>query len=305
MKKTLLISAIVMLTGIAYGQVTNGLVAKYSFNNGNANDEVGSNNGIVNGATLTTDRFGNTGKAYYFNDNGDNIDLGNSPTLKPTNGSISLWFRRTAISNNGIGYLYNPVIMNKAHSGGAGYEGYCIYITTTDSKIVPVTTDTTNFSQTFFSFNFIVQDSVWTHVVLTYDSDSLKLYINNSLDKSAKKNYTSLFSSLYSVVLGHNTFDMSNNRSFKGDIDDIRIYNRVLTSLEIDTLFNESNPMTTGINNILATNNSIDIYPNPTNSQINFSVQTNVQLSSVTGQILLDKKNVNSLDLSNQPAFTF
>ena len=44
----------------------NGLVAFYPFC-GNANDESGNgNNGTVNGATLTTDRFGNLNSAYSF-----------------------------------------------------------------------------------------------------------------------------------------------------------------------------------------------------------------------------------------------
>jgi hypothetical protein len=42
-------------------------------------------------------------------------------------------------------------------------------------------------------------------------------------------------------------------------------------------------------------------YPNPTKNQIYFSVQTNVHLTNVTGQIIMDRKNVNSLDLSAQP----
>jgi hypothetical protein len=46
---------------------TSGLVGWWPFN-GNANDESGNgNNGTVNGATLTTDRFGNEGSAYDFN----------------------------------------------------------------------------------------------------------------------------------------------------------------------------------------------------------------------------------------------
>ena len=46
---------------------TDGLVGWWPFN-GNANDESGNNNhGIVNGATLSTDRFGQTNKAYNFN----------------------------------------------------------------------------------------------------------------------------------------------------------------------------------------------------------------------------------------------
>ena len=43
-----------------------GLVAYYPFN-GNANDLSGKKyNGVVNGATLTTDRFGKTKSAYLF-----------------------------------------------------------------------------------------------------------------------------------------------------------------------------------------------------------------------------------------------
>lgn len=47
--------------------LTNGLTAYYPFN-GNANDASGNgNNGTVNGATLTADRFGNANSAYRFN----------------------------------------------------------------------------------------------------------------------------------------------------------------------------------------------------------------------------------------------
>ena len=46
---------------------TNGLVAWWPFN-GNAIDEsVNINDGTVNGATLTADRFGNSNSAYNFN----------------------------------------------------------------------------------------------------------------------------------------------------------------------------------------------------------------------------------------------
>lgn len=59
---------------------------------------------------------------------------------------------------------------------------------------------------------------------------------------------------------------------------------------------------TTDINNHYTTNNAIAIYPNPTNSQINFSFQTNVRLTNAIGQIIANKKFVNSLDLMDQPA---
>ena len=67
------------LATITFGQTvpsyipTSGLVGWWPFN-GNANDESGNgNNGMVNGATLTSDRFGNTNSAYNFNGMNDFI----------------------------------------------------------------------------------------------------------------------------------------------------------------------------------------------------------------------------------------
>ena len=60
----------------ANNPITAGLVAAYEFT-GNADDVSGNgNNGVVNGATLTADRFGNAGSAYSFDGIADYIDLG-------------------------------------------------------------------------------------------------------------------------------------------------------------------------------------------------------------------------------------
>jgi len=68
-----------------------GLVAYYPFN-GNANDESGNgNDGTVNGATLTVDRFGKSNSAYNLYGNDLNkITL--SPFTPPSIITISLWF---------------------------------------------------------------------------------------------------------------------------------------------------------------------------------------------------------------------
>ena len=59
------------------GILNNGLVGYWPFN-GNANDESGNgNNGTVNGATLTTDRYGNTNSAYDFDGIDDYIQASN------------------------------------------------------------------------------------------------------------------------------------------------------------------------------------------------------------------------------------
>lgn len=57
-----------------------------------------------------------------------------------------------------------------------------------------------------------------------------------------------------------------------------------------------------GTNDPTENEKSISVFPNPTKDKINFSVQTNMQLTNVTGQVVAKKTNVNSLDISGQPA---
>lgn len=47
---------------------------------------------------------------------------------------------------------------------------------------------------------------------------------------------------------------------------------------------------------------TINIYPNPSTGQINFTKSVNAQIRTLTGQIISDSKNVNSIDISIQPA---
>ena len=59
----------------AMSQPTTGLVAHYTFS-GNANDVSGNgNNGVIHGATLVADQFGNVNNAYLFNGSSDYIDI--------------------------------------------------------------------------------------------------------------------------------------------------------------------------------------------------------------------------------------
>jgi hypothetical protein len=96
MKKIIFLFCLYSINSI-YAQIptyvpTNGLVAYYPFN-GNANDESGNgNNGINNGATLTTDRFGNINKAYNFNGSSNYISVPFSSTIGVQQKiSVSFW----------------------------------------------------------------------------------------------------------------------------------------------------------------------------------------------------------------------
>ena len=73
-------------------------VAYYPFT-GNANDAIGTNNGTVNGATLSTDRFGNANNAYLF-DGVDDFILINHNFGPYSELSISAWYKLEGTSPN-------------------------------------------------------------------------------------------------------------------------------------------------------------------------------------------------------------
>ncbi|MBK8685606.1 MAG: LamG domain-containing protein [Bacteroidetes bacterium] len=107
-----------------YGNSQSGLVAYYPFN-GNANDAVGTNHGTANGATLTTDRFGNANSAYSFDGVDDFIGIG-SLDFATNDYSISYWVNVNAtatdiavVSGNDPAAL-NQTFMLSGFSGGVG-----------------------------------------------------------------------------------------------------------------------------------------------------------------------------------------
>ena len=78
--------------------LTDGLMAYYPFS-GNTNDESGNgNDGTVNGATLTQDRFGNSDSAYNFDGIDDYIMISSSASLDiRTSVTLSAWVSEISI----------------------------------------------------------------------------------------------------------------------------------------------------------------------------------------------------------------
>ncbi len=210
-----------------------GLVAYYPFN-GNANDESGNgNDGVVNGATLTADRYGVAGSAYSFDGSNDDIEVNHSSSLSFSNAvSISFWLYQMdyTMGNTLIGPERVPI--GKVNSSGDGicFEtvdniGTCcgaqFYIRNGTSPIQ-------------FESVSPMPIASWVHIVGTYDGTNLRLYQNNILMGSFTGN-VDLSSLIEDLFFGREGI---NNRFFKGYIDDVFIYNRALTPSEIQQLFN-------------------------------------------------------------------
>lgn len=207
---------------------TDGLVAYYPFN-GNANDESNnSNNGTVNGATLTSDRFGNCNKAYLFNGTSDYINISNSTTLESPNSGITLssWVYVDNLAANGAYYLCKNDLGN--------YDPYQYRMGIGNDSSMYFGFKNSNSESVDFSQSISLNNQKWNHLLTTYDGSFVKFFINGTLIST--QNYSSTISQdSKNLDIGRDAHGPI--EYYKGKLDDIRIYNRALSDNEVTNLY--------------------------------------------------------------------
>lgn len=291
MIKTIVFSCLILMTAInAKAQVTLGLVARYSFDKGTAEDEIGINHGTVNGAVLTNDRFGNPGRAYKFT-NGENITLPNSPVLKSPVMTVAVWVKidgynpGTPINQN---FVYS-VIKSKTSDY---YGAFAMSLYNTDGKYFGISQNNPSEHSTLLSTS--ANTGGWQHYVMSIDNDSLKMYIDNVYQGGQHKGFANTFNSdsVYIGVSGHAIF----YGNLKGRIDDIRVYNRVLTATDIDTLYKEADPKLSV--EPVAAKPKIRLYPNPAQSFLYLDQVFDVTITDISGKILLQQDQTTGINIA-------
>ena len=237
--KTILLLNFLIAGFTSLSQINNGMISQYYFC-GNANDVVGPNNGIVRGANLTTDRFGNSNSAYSFNGVNNLINLGTSNSLKSGTMSISLWAKITSYTNTNNAYSNQPFITTRSRNADFNFEAYFVGMYSPTSKIDAATTSTSGLQNAILS-NITASVGVWNHVVYMFRQDSTFLYINGVFQQQVFKNFASGYLIGDSVTLGYVGSGLSTKSFLNGCLDDVRIYNRQLTSSEVNQLYIEPN----------------------------------------------------------------
>lgn len=206
-----------------------GLVTRFDFN-GNADDLSGNgNNGTVSGSALTNDRFSNANSAYSFNGTSNYISFSNKPNISQLNKfTISKWIYLKDATSNQIFFL---------NSNGPN-SADCGFITRTFSGNLSFEVGNGSLTQkvTISNANYI---NKWTHLLCSYDSLTLKMYINGQLVKSLDYSLD-----IKNTTAGYNLgyYPGGYGQYLNGYIDDLRIYDHALSSCEIDSLYNLQNP---------------------------------------------------------------
>jgi hypothetical protein len=302
MKMKNLIMTTIAIFGLAIftnAQVPNyvpsdGLVGWWPFN-ANANDEsLNGNDGIVNGAILSADRFNSPNSAYNFNGTNLNQDfiIADNPISNADSFTISFWISRA----DSIKSMWSLMISNNDNFTGS-YEFLCYQDTICFRNWAvglnfDLKTQVANFNTTYFNI-----------CVTSYLSTS-KLYLNGVLINQT--NIAKIKPIQGNLFIGkHSNFPTSSNTSFNGRIDDIGIWNRVLTDEEITSIYYGSS---VGINEV-SQSNLFSVFPNPTQSEVNvklddklvgsvFTIYDNIGKAVKTGKLNSVNTTIELNDLS-------
>lgn len=230
-------SFLFICTSVFAQNLMNGMVGYWPFN-GNANDESGNkNNGIVNGASLCSDRFGNPDAAYSFNGKDNFIKVLNSNTLQSPKSEITMcaWVKVSNWFYTSKGWA--PIISKSTKRSGGQYRA--------------LLNDANKFETSFDEYGYSPKSSnpwqldSWYFIAIVIDNKSCKTYINGTLNSDYLFNdympgYNDASTDMY---FG---FDpLGDYEYLNGALDDIRIYNRALSDCEIFALgYSEINKVT-------------------------------------------------------------
>jgi len=203
---------------------TKGLVLAYDFSN-NATDASGNgNHGTTYGVTQVIN--GKLGNAYSFDGTINSYILKN-PFLFPSQSfTISLWMKTSDATKAGTPFHYSDLV---------GYNEVLLY----DYRSLIIVMKNTNYT-TNTAFN----DGLWHHLVVTWrvSDGALNAYKNTTNILSTTANSGFPIVSGGSLCLGQELdavgggFDAA--QAFLGILDEVKIYNRVLTASEIAMLYN-------------------------------------------------------------------
>ena len=187
------------------------------------------------GTSSTQSIEGKIGTAADFNGSNSSVSL--PFNLQNTAFSISFWAKNTLDSNNyylianGSGSTQAGWLIGGANSSGTVYN-------------FRINNGSTNY---LLLDSATVDDSDWHHVVITWDNttntNGAKIYINGSLSSQGTSTSSTNFSFTNSTI--QLMAEPGGSLRSDGKLDQVRFFNKAISSSEVTTLYGESNTSTT------------------------------------------------------------
>jgi len=234
--RRLVISLVATLFFLAAGEssqagITQGLVAHLRLDGDGQDASSHGNNGIVQGATPTEDRYGRGDSAMAFDGLSSCIVVADSPSLRPPNLTVAAW---VSLPSEPTGIR---TVVEKAASAGITdsfaiwFEGNVLHAHIADGVADgPLLTHTLS-----------VSPGRWFHVLYTFDdsADYQALCVDAERVNDGVVHEMIAYST-FPMAVGADTENNYLQYFFPGSIDDVRIYDRFFTPADVEELYSGS-----------------------------------------------------------------
>jgi hypothetical protein len=273
--------------------IDSGLVAFYPFNGDVKDYSSNALDGTPSNLTSAKGVQGNPSYAYDFNGMSSYIDCGTPNRGISSVATLSAWVKIDSADNDFIvskydwrtdkGYVFS-IFENSVVIAGRNLGGKFVVCGPTNNK-----------------FN----DGQWHHLAATIDGNTWTTYLDCVMDSSiTSSSATPDMTNNHPMIIGRGSDTAATEKNwFDGTIDEIRIYNRVLSASELALLCNKA---TGGLSDIPDTERA-EIYPNPSNGIFhlkNLPKEANrLELHAPDGSLLLEsEEDLDCINLSGLEA---
>ena len=185
---------------------------------GNTNDISGVNHGVLTGGATVTG--GMVGQAFSFNGTGAVVNVAHDPTLNLSNFTLEAWVNPGRFTPSDWQPLITKEISPRPPS-------LWLYEDTVEVWI--------GSGNAVAGGNAGLALNSWNHVVATYDGSDVKIYIDGALDVSAP--YVDTIPTNTNPFSFGAAFESGTGYFFQGLMDEVTIYNRALTLVEVNGIY--------------------------------------------------------------------
>lgn len=196
----------------------------------NAQDIIGNNSGTFNAGTFVSPA--KVGSAFTFSGTGnDYVIVPQNSSLEPKFVTVDAWVRA-----NGTPGQFKYIVAKGGNNcdGGSSYAlytgnsgGLAFYIY--DGSTFVLSPDA----------GASIWNNAWHHVAGSYDGANVKLYVDGGLIGATPTSLTINYALHDNQLIFGNYTDCNSgqNFAFKGDVDEIEIFNRALTASEVNAIY--------------------------------------------------------------------
>jgi hypothetical protein len=221
-----------------------GLVAWWP-GDGNTKDMAGTNNGTLMGGA-TANGTGYVGLAFKLDGTNNFVQIPDSPVFHPTNFTIEAWVRFDSLDSPPVGnsppgqsyivYKHNSrsadeqeafnLSKDRNHISTPG-DTFCFEVSSAAGKLVYLESAT------------LIATGVWYHIAGVRGPDFIQLFVNGQLESQTNVDFPQDYGS-QPLLFGTSGISYWDHK-FDGVLDEVSLYNRVLSASEIAALYASGN----------------------------------------------------------------